>query len=278
MRLTSEESNNIINDYVNNKISLRQLEIKYNHSRKFLAKYLREHNIEVRQNDFNSRKYTHNENFFEIIDNEHKAYWLGFFYADGFIVNKTKHMRNQQFGITLMIDDIGHLYKFKNDIQATNPIHIYNQEKKRQEGFNCKDSCRILLSSQKTVDDLIKQGCIEHKTLILKYPTVKQVPINLQRHFIRGYFDGDGSISFNSRDNRCNMSFTGTYDMLLGIAKFLNLSHSIYNYKDRQASSFHVSGSIQNNKKFIDTIYSNCEIFLDRKKAKIEQVIKNNYK
>lgn len=52
------------------------------------------------------------------------------------------------------------------------------------------------LRSQKTVDDLKQLGCIERKSLILKFPTEEQVPFDLLHHFIRGYFDGDGSIFY----------------------------------------------------------------------------------
>ena len=29
------------------------------------------------------QKYSLNDDYFSVIDNEHKAYWLGFLYADG---------------------------------------------------------------------------------------------------------------------------------------------------------------------------------------------------
>ena len=43
-------------------------------------------------------------------------------------------------------------------------------------------------------DSLISKGCVPNKSLILKFPSEEILPKELQRHFIRGYFDGDGTI------------------------------------------------------------------------------------
>ena len=53
-----------------------------------------------------SRKYNFDENFFDKIDTEEKAYWLGFIYADGAIFKRTLSIR-------LSTKDIHHLEKFK---------------------------------------------------------------------------------------------------------------------------------------------------------------------
>ena len=43
---------------------------------------------------------------------------------------------------------------------------------------------------------LINAGILEKKTTTLKFPTNQQVPVNLIWHFIRGYYDGDGSLTY----------------------------------------------------------------------------------
>lgn len=47
-------------------------------------------------------------------------------------------------------------------------------------------------------DDLIKLGCVEHKTFLIKFPTIEQVPFEFLNSFILGYQDGDGSIIIGS--------------------------------------------------------------------------------
>ena len=52
-------------------------------------------------------KYYYNKHFFDVIDTEEKAYWLGFMYADGYITSKSFRI-----GLSLAIKDIEHLRKF----------------------------------------------------------------------------------------------------------------------------------------------------------------------
>ena len=256
-------------DY-NNGTSLRQLEKKYGYCRRIISNILKENNITIRDNTLNSRKYTHNENFFEVIDTEEKAYWLGFIYADGFIESKRINS-NQKFGITLNSIDHNHLEKFKKSIEATNPINIY-----KGSGYN-KDSnfSRILLTSQKTVNDLINKGCLEHKTHLLEFPTIEQVPEELMRHFIRGYFDGDGSLNFYSTTKRqYKIGFVGTKNFLTGIMNHFNKNLKM-STKDDITFQLNIGG----NKQVINImnyLYKDAHVYLDRKYKKYLEMLKYN--
>lgn len=50
----------------------------------------------------------------------------------------------------------------------------------------------VHLTSDNMFVDLCKHGCVPNKSLILTFP--RTIPDNLIHHFIRGYFDGDGSV------------------------------------------------------------------------------------
>ncbi len=63
------------------------------------------------------RKYSFDEDYFEIIDNEHKAYWLGFLYADGYV-----NSQKSSFELRVQEKDLSHLEKFKKDINGEIPI------------------------------------------------------------------------------------------------------------------------------------------------------------
>lgn len=68
-------------------MSLREIERVFNVSRETVSKFLTELNIKnIKGNHY--RKYFHKEDYFENIDSEDKAYWLGFFFADGYICEK----------------------------------------------------------------------------------------------------------------------------------------------------------------------------------------------
>lgn len=260
LNLSINELQNLIVDYENN-ISLRSLEKKYNHDRKTLSNILKEHNITIRNNSINSRKYFHNESFFETINTEHKAYWLGFLYADGFIESKRENS-NQKIGITLKHSDINHLYKFKKDIEATNPIKIYKGSGFAKENMFAK----ILLTSSKTVNDLKDKGVAEHKTYLLNFPTDNIVPKDLIHHFIRGYFDGDGSLSYYNYNNQKKycLGFTGTKDMLKGISSYFN-KNNLKIVPHNNAFELHIGGNIQLYK-ILNIMYLDATIYLDRKK------------
>lgn len=262
--LSEEEKNTLIVLYQSG-LSLRQLEKRLHHDRNTLSKMLKEEGINIRTNSINSRRYHHDENFFEKIDTEEKAYWLGFIYADGFIESKRLGCGEQKIGITLKETDVKHLYKFKEHIGASNPIYCYAGS-----GYNKEGRCaKILLTSQKTVNDLKNKGVVEQKTLKLVFPNEDIVPKNLLRHFIRGYFDGDGSISYYSRKGINKVSrnylvgFTGTYDMLYGILRFFNKTQ-IKICSSKNVFQINIGGNKQL-RCILKMLYDEAHIYLDRK-------------
>lgn len=87
-----------------------------------------------------------------------------------------------------------HLEKFKKAINYTGEVKSYTKKSGYKDSTECSV---IIISSNKLAEDLIKDGCIEHKTKILVYPDKNIVPKELERHFIRGLIDGDGALSIN---------------------------------------------------------------------------------
>lgn len=66
------------------------------------------------------KKYQVNENYFEKIDSEEKAYWLGFLYADGNV-----RMHKNKSGILklkLKQSDKKHIEKFSKCLNSNYPI------------------------------------------------------------------------------------------------------------------------------------------------------------
>lgn len=268
---TDEELEQILSLY-NNGMSLRQMETKLHKTRKVLSRILKENEIHIRMTDETSRKYTFNENYFEKIDNEHKAYWLGFMYADGFIETK-RNNGNQKFGITLSKEDKSHLEKFKQDLNATYEIKDYQGS-----GFNKENwFSRLLITSQKTVDDLKKLGCVEQKTKILKFPTEDQVPREYQLAFIRGYLDGDGTIYKDNTNDKYMFGMIGTQDVVTKIHDILKLEVGIFEEHPERCQgiySFHAT-CIKYYKSFC-SLYDNATIYLERK-YELYKIIKEKY-
>lgn len=260
--LQCDELNQLKTDYSSGQ-TLRQLELKYPYGRKILSRLLKEAGVDIRDNTENSRRYSHDENYFAVIDTPGKAYWLGFIYADGFIESK-RAMGNQKLGITIAECDADHLDKFKQCIKSTNPIKVYTGSGYSAEGRFAK----ILLTSQKMVDDLKHKGVHENKTYELTFPSTNIVPKRLQQHFVRGYFDGDGSLSYWTRHGVTKESknyllgFTGTYSMLSGINEFFNKDLVIKVHHEAYEINF---GGNQQLKDFLNFIYEDATVYLDRK-------------
>ena len=144
-----------------------------------ITKILKEQGIEIK--NFRN-KYPVNEDYFEDINSPEKAYWLGLFYADGTVIQKGASCR-------LGLKDKEHIEKFKTAIGAINHKIGKTVDKRWK-----KISTVYFLSvkSKKMLTDLCKWGCVPNKTH--KDLCLPNIGEELLPHFIRGYFDGDGSL------------------------------------------------------------------------------------
>ena len=133
-------------------------------------------------------------------------------------------------------------------------------------------------------NDLVKCGCVPCKSKILKFPNEQILPKELQKHFIRGYFDGDGCIcrceGLVKRKDRNNalyhykryfLTFAGTKDVLDKICIFLHdktkyIKNSEFNYQLK----FGGTKKIQN---LMSMFYKDANIYLDRKYEKYTELI-----
>ena len=271
-KVSLEKQEQIIEDYKKGK-SIRQIEKDYGVTRQTVSKFLENKNIKNTKGN-HYRIYNHNENFFEAIDTERKAYWLGFMFADGHITNQEKRYGQDQFGLSCGAKDKETLYKFKEDIDATNPVLEY----KRKTGIG-EPLCRIQMTSQKTVNDLIDKGCYKQKSLILKPPT--GVPDELIHHFIRGFFDGDGSITktINKKTSQLiyGINITSTLEMCEWLKNYFNIG-SIIKEKRREYTYYYSIGGHQQIRFFYHTLYDDATLWLDRKYNRFQEFLQNTSK
>lgn len=219
-------------------------------------------------------KYTYNHDYFENVDNPQKAYWLGFIYADGgvFINSKTNSC---ELSIKLQASDCGHLRKFNQALDGNVDVSFDT----RQCNLNNKvyDSCQIRFYSSKLVNDLGRYGVIPNKTLTIRFPNIDK---NLYADFIRGYFDGDGCIYENKKNNGLSSiaaNFTcGSIEFLEDLRAIL-YENGIYSYivtwKDKAPKL--VIGGMKNVHHFLYYIYKNKTTYLDRKWNKTVLLYKN---
>ena len=192
-----------------------------------------------------------NINIFDNIDTEEKAYWLGFIFADGYVSNEYRSE------ISLKRSDFEHLYKFTNFIDCNREISID------------KYRCRFSFGSKHTVKRLIELGCVPRKSLVLKFP---KIDISLYRHFIRGYFDGDGSITVSSREdvfyNQAILA-SGSESFIISIIDIIKNSilpeYNQIPYKSKNANIYSITFKNKYFYTFMDWLYKDATIYLDRK-------------
>ena len=198
-----------------------------------------------------------NENIFEVIDTEEKAYWLGFLYADGCVNEK-----NNRVELALQEKDYNHIVKYKKFLNSSHTIGVKIKDKKYK-------SYRLSFSNAKIKNDLIHLGCMPNKTKKLKFPTEEQVPKKYIKDFIRGYLDADGCIRKGTTTD-ATIEILGYYNFLIGIVQYFNLKGHIYNFSHSDVKRFVISG--KQAKVILKHLYNNSSIYLDRKYDKYLQI------
>jgi hypothetical protein len=240
--------------------SLTKISKKYGISRDRFAARLKKAGIEV-VNYQNTPKF--NYEIFDNIDSEEKAYWLGFIFADGYVSEKGYH-----FEISLKLEDKEHLEKFNKFIGCS----IEGKVKIGDSICNGKSfkRCRWSCVNKHLHSSLVELGCIPKKSLILKFPDISLFKSkDLIRHFIRGYFDGDGCISYRTKQHDHMMAVVlGTSEFLNEMQKYLpfNAIRKLqYNDKSKSEITRTLNYYGESGLKFIDFLYQNSTIFLNRK-------------
>ena len=226
---------------------------KYGINRKTIIAYAIERGFTPTQHH---NKPNFNNTVFDIIDTEEKAYWLGFMYADGWISSK-----GHIVGLTLAEKDIEHLKKFNEFLQYPKGCVV------KKNGFGIKGNqlwaCSTQIGDQHLWDALYDKGCIPNKSLILEFPTSRQVPTKLLRHFIRGYCDGDGSLGIYNNHN--SLSFIGTEQFLEKVMNSLNITGNLY-WKTNKSEEVHVlKYSGKKAAAIAEILYKDSNIYLERK-------------
>ena len=208
-------------------------------------------------------RYHFEYSFFNVIDTEEKAYWLGFLYADGYV---------SKYGVELALSaqDRDHLVKFADAIKADNSLIKLKAN---------TNSYRIQVHSKEMVEALQDHGCYKAKSLTLQFPTEEQVPITLIHHFMRGYFDGDGTIYHNSYGYGI-VEIVGTKDFLDRYETILiqNCRRKTLTKRGKQSKIHDHIQSIRygGNQRVLDIyrfLYKDSTVFLTRKKKKFNQAL-----
>lgn len=214
------------------------------------------------------RKLYHcNDNYFDIIDIPDKAYILGLLWADGHNdISKGKITLQLQEKDKKILDDI------TLAVSSDRPLWLCNLHDKNE---NWSNAYTLTLNSEHISKVLYSYGMVQRKSLILEPPNF--LDESLYSHFIRGYFDGDGSISYNPNKNYLQVSMIGTPMMCKWISDIcakINVKTFISNNKNMNplVCTFGIT-NIKDRIKFLDWLYNDANLKLKRKYDKYQQFI-----
>ena len=261
-----DQINYVINEYQTH-YSIPTIAKQFNTSPETIRKLLRKKNVKVLSvAELRHKKFPRNSNFFHNIDTPEKAYWLGFLMADGYITTDNKVRLN------LKKDDEDHLKKFLKALNATNHTIKYSTKTEKDKVYY-QAYCSI--GDQTLVEDLSALGCVNAKSYILQFPKDK-IPSSLYSHFIRGYFDGDGSLNFTisgkNKTPNWRINFIGTKSFLEDLRHILDKDHlALENHKTYY--SFTINGNKQI-KPILEYIYNNSD---DNMELTRKRLVYNQY-
>ena len=244
-------------------LSIAKIAKKLNIDRGRASKILKENNIEVKSKGIHLRKYPLNESYFDNIDCEEKAYFLGLLYADG-----CNHYNDKKKKVTISLQfgDKEILSKFSTALYG---VDFLQSIKGRNGG---QDQFRLNISSKHISNKLNELGCIPNKSLLLKFP--EWLRSDLKQHFIRGYFDGDGSLSSSKRRliNDYQWSLVSTRDFCNEISKIISSELGIHVIKkDTCGNGITTTICVRGNNQILklsNWIYADSNVYLERKYKK----------
>lgn len=269
--------NNAIEEYINTPLldrSIKGISAKYGINQKTLSKYLKLQGVEIKNNrnasDFNYR-------FFQYIDTEEKAYWLGFLFADGYVSSK-----GNAIGLSISLKDIDHLKKYNSALHYSKGLSVSETHRFGDKDNHCNKNGEIMYMVSTTIanedmrNDLIQKGCVPNKSLILEFPdesifkeSAKYSKKELILHFIRGYFDGDGTLGLYQHSNTNtnleeSLIFVGTEKFLKKLQEYIGEGFLMHKSNCGEFT-YRLSYSTKKAFNVAELMYKNSTVHLERK-------------
>jgi hypothetical protein len=214
-----------------------------------------------------------NYNYFDSIDTEEKAYWLGFIFADGNISKPYKMVNGKQkngtyrLEVSLCSEDYEHLDKLRVALNIDKPLNV------TKTNYAYSQRCRLYFQNKHMWSTLNSYGCTPQKSLTLRFPNPNIFKDKkLIKHFIRGYVDGDGCLSFADKNRKeAQLQILGTEQFLTELQHWLPLEFENKIYSKEGAN---VKALVFNQKRAFyvaNYLYKDATLFLERKQNRYKE-------
>lgn len=193
-------------------------------------------------------------NYFAKIDCENKAYILGLIMSDGCVNFRKDKNKSPRLMLKLFSDD-KYIVEWVRD-------QIAPKAKLSKD----KNSFRFEVTSSKLINDLMSLGVLPNKTTVgEQLPLLDKI---YYPHFIRGFFDGDGSFSMKVKyPNKPNVNICSIHkNFLQDVVTLLDMDLKIYEEKRDTMNMFRILFTSHTTRiKFFNYMYENCSICMKRK-------------
>lgn len=222
-----------------------------------ISKILKKQGVNIRKAARRSIVAYHD--YFENINTNAKAYYLGWFITDGsVIVSKSRPNRTPVIAIELIKTDKYIIDKFAQQIGCSEE-HVRITSTRNHTYFR--------FASSKMAQDLSRYGVIPNKTMQQYLPKLEE---KYMPHLIRGIFDGNGTITLN-KQNYQHLGFYGSKELCEQIMMYLHNAIGTNIHKVSKSTCYHVWFSDKEADKIYNYLYDNCgEYYLTRKKKKFK--------
>lgn len=269
---TAEGQEEIIEMYVVERMSTPEIGKKFGCGYGAILKVLNENNIPIRSMSDAKREYPIDEHFFDVIDTEQKAYILGMLYADGYNNEATRKVK-----LSLHTKDEKIVGQIRDIISPSRPLYYYTKDRINKKGEKITlQSVTTIFCNKHMSETLAKLGCMQNKSFKITFPEF--LDEKLVHHFIRGYFDGDGCITFTSEPTGINpdhkkygISFVGTESFIMSLKGILHDKFNTGGYvgnrfpeRNNNTRSLCFSGNRQC-RRIMEWLYNDATIYMERK-------------
>jgi len=249
--------------YLDERRPLKGLAAEIGVSQRTLASHIRQHGLPVRRQGELTRRY-------ELVDarpfsepeTDWHAYWLGFLAADGCVFTG-----NRQYLVRLRLkaSDEDHVRDFAEGTGSNAPV------KMAKDGY-----VQVEYHGRDLVAALARWGIVPNKTFTIGLPN--DFPQHLLPAFIRGYFDGDGSIYWRSRGSwraaTCKF-VSGSAPMIEGLRDTLTcagVATGKISPGSGRAIVLPVLAARSNLCRFAEYLYADATVWLPRKRTVFEEL------
>lgn len=235
-----------------------------------VKRLLKENNIPIKKvEETNISRFFVDEYFFEKEKiTEDSSYVLGLLAADGCVSSKENRIM-----IELMAEDYQVLEDINKKIKNERAVKIYE----RKDGRKC---CKIYFYSKKIKKDLAIYDIKPRKTYDKESNFLKNIPKEFFSSFLRGFFDGDGCITYTNGSIRWQLDGASKQTFLMvqrTLKDFYNIETKIRIEPDKKSTiekyRLYCYG-FGNCEKIFNLMYSEPNILkLDRKFDKYKKLL-----